>query len=251
MGQELITKEEAIAKKLVKYFTGLPCKNNHIDFRYTNTGICYSCKRKRNKVCNSNNPKTAKDIWNRTYSKNKSKHLERSIKWAKKNPEKRKVIHDKNKLKYIDRYRKNASIRDQQKRKNDPLFRLNRNISKEIWAFLNGKKQGKTWKSFVKYDINELKALLESKFSDKMNWDNYGTYWELDHIIPLYFFKDLPLEESIVKAWDLSNLQPLEIYLNRSKQNKNKMTREELIKERNILESLNERITNCKATETY
>ena len=26
---------------------------------------------------------------------------------------------------------------------------------------------------------------LESQFTDRMSWDNYGTEWEVDHIIPI------------------------------------------------------------------
>lgn len=32
------------------YFTNTPCKNNHIDRRYVNTGICYACKENRIEV---------------------------------------------------------------------------------------------------------------------------------------------------------------------------------------------------------
>lgn len=58
----------------------------------------------------------------------------------------------------------------------------------------------------MKYSIDELKIHLESKFTDKMNWDNYGTEWVVDHIKPVSKF-DKDTDISIVCA--LSNLQPL------------------------------------------
>lgn len=30
-----------------------------------------------------------------------------------------------------------------------------------------------------------IKSLFELKFDDKMNWDNYGIYWEVDHLLPV------------------------------------------------------------------
>jgi hypothetical protein len=59
---------------------------------------------------------------------------------------------------------------------------------------------------------------LESKFDDKMSWDNYGSYWHIDHIIPqsklLYNSME---DENFKKCWDLQNLQPLEATANMKK----------------------------------
>lgn len=40
---EIITRSDAVAAGLNKYFTGQQCKNGHIDFRYTKSGACQSC----------------------------------------------------------------------------------------------------------------------------------------------------------------------------------------------------------------
>ena len=40
---EIITRSDAVAAGLNKYFTGQPCKNGHVDFRYTKSGACQSC----------------------------------------------------------------------------------------------------------------------------------------------------------------------------------------------------------------
>ncbi len=56
-------------------------------------------------------------------------------------------------------------------------------------------------------DISELLAHLESKFTNGMNWDNYGK-WHIDHIKPLSSF-DLTNQEELIEACHYSNLQPL------------------------------------------
>ena len=49
------TRKQALEMGVVAYFTGTPCKNNHIDKRYSNTGVCYQCKRDNAKIDYSNN----------------------------------------------------------------------------------------------------------------------------------------------------------------------------------------------------
>lgn len=42
---ELVTRKEAVAQGLKRYFTGHPCKNNHVAERITNSGRCCECNR--------------------------------------------------------------------------------------------------------------------------------------------------------------------------------------------------------------
>lgn len=67
------------------------------------------------------------------------------------------------------------------------------------------------------YSSLDLREHIESKFDKNMTWENYGTYWHIDHIIPISIFRiDAPV--SIVNS--LSNLRPLEKNKNLIKGNK-------------------------------
>ena len=68
-------------------------------------------------------------------------------------------------------------------------------------------------------DLEFLKKHLESQFDDKMSWENYATYWQIDHILPLTYF-DLTDTEQQKKCFHWSNLQPLEATENRRKDDK-------------------------------
>jgi len=67
--------------------------------------------------------------------------------------------------------------------------------------------------------IDEYKEYLKSKFTNKMSWDNYGSYWEIDHIIPMSLF-DLSKPHNQVQAFHYTNTQPLTVFDNRSKNNR-------------------------------
>lgn len=55
--------------------------------------------------------------------------------------------------------------------------------------------------------IDELKTILESKFTHGMSWDNYGE-WHIDHIKPLSKF-NLTNSQEVLQACHYTNLQPL------------------------------------------
>jgi hypothetical protein len=62
----------------------------------------------------------------------------------------------------------------------------------------------------------ELKDYIASKFYANMTWENWGTYWQLDHIDALWKF-DLTNKEQFKKAIHYTNMQPLTIVDHRKK----------------------------------
>ena len=80
-----------------------------------------------------------------------------------------------------------------------------------IYKSLKGKKLRKSWKSVVNYSLKELINHLEKQFDENMSWDNYGTYWWIDHIKPRASFHfTSPDSPEFKECWALENLQPME-----------------------------------------
>ena len=101
---------------------------------------------------------------------------------------------------------------------NDIQQRLHTIVSVYINKCLKQGKGGVSINKILNYTMEDLKLHLESKFNNKMSWDNYGIYWEIDHIVPLTAFIFTSYEDEDFKnCWSLENLQPLEKLLNRSK----------------------------------
>ena len=105
------------------------------------------------------------------------------------------------------------------KKREDPCFRLRKNVSRAVNSGLRKfgtSKAGKSIIIYLPYSIEDLKKHLESQFEEWMNWDNWGTYdgktqtWQIDHIIPQ---SKLPYDSmnhpNFQKCWALNNLRPL------------------------------------------
>ena len=98
------------------------------------------------------------------------------------------------------------------RRKTDPAFKLRDLISASVYDGLHKnhcKKNNSTWLA-LPYTPEELRCHLESQFTKDMNWDNHGTYWHIDHIIPQAALPYSSMEHpNFLKCWSLDNLQPL------------------------------------------
>lgn len=111
--------------------------------------------------------------------------------------------------------------RDLARRTVDPAYKLRRNCSTMIWQSLKGGKNNQSILSYLPYTMEELKLHLESKFDQNMTWENYGSYWHIDHIVPQSHFIFASMsDENFQKCWSLENLQPLEAAQNIRKSNK-------------------------------
>jgi hypothetical protein len=70
--------------------------------------------------------------------------------------------------------------------------------------------------NYIGCNIQYLREWFEYNFTSEMNWDNYGSYWSIDHIIPVCKF-DLTVEDEKCKCWNWSNLMPVTVNYNSSK----------------------------------
>ena len=133
--------------------------------------------------------------------------------------ERRKARYEANKEKIIEW----GNAYDKKRMATDPAFKMKKRVGKSVYQAL--KKQGKTKGgstfSALPYTPQDLVEHLEKQFEEKMNWDNYGTYWHLDHIYPQSLLPyDNLANPNFQKCWALDNLQPLEAIENIKKGNR-------------------------------
>lgn len=116
----------------------------------------------------------------------------------------------------------------------------NNNLTKkQIFKRNNNKIIGKHIKDFeeqekIKYIgcSNEiLLDFIEYQFDENMNWDNYASYWHIDHIYPCSKIKN---QEDAMKILSWTNIRPLKKEDNNRK--KNKIFPELIIKHKEIVD---------------
>jgi hypothetical protein len=91
----------------------------------------------------------------------------------------------------------------------DPTFKVKTNFAALLRHHLKNKNKNKTFE-ILGYSVEQLMKHLESKFVDGMTWNNYGSYWHIDHKIPASIFQyNSHKDKGFKMCWDLCNLQPL------------------------------------------
>lgn len=103
-------------------------------------------------------------------------------------------------------YQKYKTVYMRNRYRTDIQFKISSNIRSRITHAVRGAKPSSTL-SELGCSIDYLVKYLESKFSLKMSWNNYGK-WHIDHIKPLSSF-DLSDPEQFKQACHYSNLQPM------------------------------------------
>lgn len=105
--------------------------------------------------------------------------------------------------------------KNKQKYWSDPAIRLQRIISCHVRAALKelNTLKDKHFKEYVGLTREELRNWIESLMTEKMTWDNYGTYWVIQHIIPRAWKETI---DDVYKLNYYKNLIPYEFSPNAS-----------------------------------
>ena len=101
--------------------------------------------------------------------------------------------------------------------KNEHDTNINYRIKKSLAARLRAViiKNDSTM-NYIGCNIQYLREWFEYNFTSEMNWDNYGSYWSIDHIIPVCKF-ELTVEDEKLKCCNWTNLMPVTVKYNSSK----------------------------------
>jgi hypothetical protein len=154
------------------------------------------------------------------YQKNKEKILQQCKSYYQKNRKKIQQLHGEYNQKNKTKIRQYKTTWQRHRRIINPKYRLNENIGSAISRCLVNKKAGRKWKILVDYSLEELIQHLERQFNIKMNWNNYGSYWVVDHIKPKSLFNfTSPDDLEFKQCWALKNFRPLEKIENIKKSN--------------------------------
>jgi len=198
------------------------CKINKDDFLFYKNesktdGLateCKECNKAYYKKYYENNKEQITKQCNEYYYDNKEQVSLQNKEYQKSNKEEiaayKKEYFIKNK-KRINEYKKKFI---KNKRDSEPEFKLISNRRHRRYMILKNKFN--STKDDLGCSPQEWRDYIESKFDSNMNWDNYGSYWELDEIIPCSAW-DQSNEIEQIACWNYLNSRPLEKVNNRSR----------------------------------
>jgi hypothetical protein len=212
----IIARKNAKALGLKRYFTGRPCRNgNHIAERLVSTGHCLRCTSLRVARLRKHDPsyRQRASIYRRARAirkRNDIRAKQRAYYLAN-----RETICT-NARNYNKNNRQIINSRKRRRKANDLQFRLSLTLRERMRVAV--KKKSKTGHAVrdLGCSIPQFIEYIRAKFTSEMNWQNWGTVWELDHQRPLSSF-DLTDRSQYLMAAHFTNMQPLSIPEHRAK----------------------------------
>lgn len=159
---DIISRKEAKLQKLQFYFTGVPCKNGHIDQRRTKNATCNSCAKETIQKFRLENEEHVKQHWKDYYKKHKDQILqqkyerERSTGWSE------------------------AKLYMKKRLKSTPLPSQTNGRPVARMALHRARKLNRLPVWVTQSHIDEMKLLYEESFTMSEHKP-----FEVDHIVPL------------------------------------------------------------------
>lgn len=129
---------------------------------------------------------------------------------------------EKIKLKQKEAYQKNKKQINKKRLEllnKNPKAKILKSLRNRIIKVLQGSSKSASTVAMLGCTIDEFKNYLEKQFYSDICWDNYGSVWHIDHIIPCASF-DLTKKENQYKCFHYSNMRPLLAQENLSKGSK-------------------------------
>lgn len=159
---------------------------------------CIMCMNNSSLLYKKNNIEKINKKNNEYFEKNKELNKLKCLEYRRKNPQSFKIWLNKNKehrKTYIKDYNSN------------PHIKIKNSLRSRINELMNKKYKNPNTVNLIGCDYDFLIKYIESKFTEGMDWTNYGFYgWHIDHKIPLFTANN---EQEIIKLFHYSNLQPL------------------------------------------
>lgn len=154
---------------------------------------CKLCVRKYNKSYKEKNKNKLTNFYHQRYQQNKEKYKE------------------------YDREHKEYRNEAEKRRKQvNPNYNLSKNTTTLLSDIIKHPNRMSTClEQRCGYTAKQFRDHIQSQFTSEMNWDNYGSVWEVDHIIPINYFNypDTNCKDFRI-CWSLMNLRPLSKHKN-------------------------------------
>lgn len=97
----------------------------------------------------------------------------------------------------------------------DPSIKVQDSLRTRLRKFIRGKNKSGI-RNLLGCSWLEFRRHIEAQFRRGMSWENYGSHWHIDHILPCASFDHTDAKQ-IRQCWHFTNLRPLEAEKNLAK----------------------------------
>jgi hypothetical protein len=127
-------------------------------------------------------------------------------KWRTENADRLKLYRSE----YMQQYKRTDQYKECIKRvRQQPINKIKSNLRKRMRDFLKkAASETMSISGLIGCNSLEFKHHIEKQFRRGMTWDNYGTHWHVDHILPCASF-DHTNKKQVAQCWHYTNLRPL------------------------------------------
>jgi hypothetical protein len=116
--------------------------------------------------------------------------------------------------KYKETHKVERQIYRKTKKELDENYKIEQKLRSNLHTFFRGKKN--KYSDLIGCTTIFFKEWLEYNFNSKMNWENYGSYWNMDHVIPISVFDLISMDEQSY-CFNWKNTRPLRSITNFSR----------------------------------
>ena len=108
--------------------------------------------------------------------------------------------------KYKETHKVERQLYRKNRKENDENYNIEQKLRSKLHTFFKCKKN--KYSELIGCTTFFFKEWLEYNFSSIMNWENYNSYWNIDHVIPVKVF-NLTIGEEQNYCFNWKNTRPL------------------------------------------
>ena len=101
----------------------------------------------------------------------------------------------------------------------DIRFREKRKWQQALRRYVLEKNVSEGYAIYFGLDIDSFRQWIQIQFTQDLNWDNFASAWQFDHIVPIAYF-DFNNEEDLLLCWNFINIRVEKIEPNKERGNR-------------------------------
>lgn len=117
-------------------------------------------------------------------------------------------------------------------------FRVKRKWQVALRRYIIEKIPSQAYAPYFGLDIGNLRKWIELQFKDEVRWENFGTLWQFDHIVPVTYF-DFSNRNDLILCWNFINIR-----VEKNEFNKNRGNRIDVLAAKPYFQSLYKKTGN-------